>query len=244
MVNLTSTLVKSSQTQEGGQSGLTNDARIFHSGEEFGHRIMCVPELYCGQAFWRDAGIGGNLGMQKTTADGFENLRSLVDPKRRRGEGRGRMSRPRHAIGRWALMERRGDAEPEFFATTLLDRWGVVFRDLLARETLAPAWRDLLIVLRRMEARGEIRGGLRFGFRRGAVRAPGGGGSAASYSTVGAGGGGNRDRVCRPAQSYRGGAARTANQRVGARFPAAPRDRQSTHGTAARLRGAAIKSKP
>ncbi len=38
-------------------------------------------------------------------------------------------------------------------------RWGVVFRDLLARETLAPAWRDLLQVLRRMEARGEIRGG-------------------------------------------------------------------------------------
>ena len=35
----------------------------------------------------------------------------------------------------------------------------MVFRDLLARETLAPAWRDLLVVLRRMEARGEIRGG-------------------------------------------------------------------------------------
>src|SRR5260370_27433920 len=38
------------------------------------------------------------------TADGFENLRSLVDPKRRRGEGRGRYSRPRHAAGRWALV--------------------------------------------------------------------------------------------------------------------------------------------
>ena len=35
----------------------------------------------------------------------------------------------------------------------------MVFRDLLARESLAPAWRDLLIALRRMEARGEIRGG-------------------------------------------------------------------------------------
>jgi len=34
-----------------------------------------------------------------------------------------------------------------------------VFRDLLAREALAPAWRDLLVVLRRLEARGEIRGG-------------------------------------------------------------------------------------
>ena len=38
------------------------------------------------------------------TADGFENLRSLVDPKRRKGEGRARMHRPRHAAGRWALL--------------------------------------------------------------------------------------------------------------------------------------------
>jgi ATP-dependent Lhr-like helicase len=41
----------------------------------------------------------------------------------------------------------------------LLERWGVVFRDLLARETLAPPWRDLAPVLRRKEAQGEIRGG-------------------------------------------------------------------------------------
>ena len=45
------------------------------------------------------------------------------------------------------------------FARQLLIRWGVVLRDLLVRETLAPPWRDLLPVLRRMEARGEIRGG-------------------------------------------------------------------------------------
>ena len=96
------------------------------------------------------------------TADGFENLRSLVDPKRRRGEGRGRSARPRHAAGRWALLRHAMQPAPtshEAFANQLLLRWGVVFRDLLARETLAPAWRDLLVVLRRMEARGEIRGG-------------------------------------------------------------------------------------
>jgi ATP-dependent Lhr-like helicase len=45
------------------------------------------------------------------------------------------------------------------FARQLLMRWGVVLRDLLVRETLAPPWRDLLPVLRRMEAKGEIRGG-------------------------------------------------------------------------------------
>jgi ATP-dependent helicase Lhr and Lhr-like helicase len=96
------------------------------------------------------------------TADGFENLRALVDPKRRRGEGRGRSGRPRHAAGRWALLRSSATHAPashEAFANQLLLRWGVVFRDLLARETLAPAWRDLLVVLRRLEARGEIRGG-------------------------------------------------------------------------------------
>jgi ATP-dependent Lhr-like helicase len=99
------------------------------------------------------------------TADGFENLRALVDPKRRKGEGSGRLKRPRHAAGRWALLRTAevrattaGDWK-EAFARQLLERWGIVFRDLLARETLAPAWRDLLMIFRRMEARGEIRGG-------------------------------------------------------------------------------------
>ena len=38
------------------------------------------------------------------TADGFDNLRSLIDPKRRAGQGSGRTSRPRHSTGRWALL--------------------------------------------------------------------------------------------------------------------------------------------
>jgi ATP-dependent Lhr-like helicase len=96
------------------------------------------------------------------TADGFENLRALLDPKRRRGEGKGRTARPRHAPGRWALLRHTGtapDGHTESFARQLLARWGVVFRDVAIREPLAPAWRELLVVLRRMESRGEIRGG-------------------------------------------------------------------------------------
>jgi ATP-dependent Lhr-like helicase len=96
------------------------------------------------------------------TADGFENLRALLDPKRRRGEGRGRSARPRHAPGRWDLLRHTGGSpagNAEAFAKQLLRRYGTLFRDLAARETLAPAWRDLLVVLRRMESRGEIRGG-------------------------------------------------------------------------------------
>ena len=97
----------------------------------------------------------------RVTADGFENLRALIDPKRRKGEGRGRSARPRHAAGRWDLMPRQTQAtdHTEFFARQLLDRWGVVFRDVLARETLAPPWRTLLQIYRLWEARGEVRGG-------------------------------------------------------------------------------------
>ena len=51
------------------------------------------------------------------------------------------------------------DDRAEAFARQLLARWGVVFRDAAAREPLAPAWRDLLVALRRMESRGEMRGG-------------------------------------------------------------------------------------
>jgi ATP-dependent Lhr-like helicase len=95
------------------------------------------------------------------TADGFDNLRALLDPKRRGGVSPTRTNRPRHSAGRWALLDRAGaeSTDVEFFAKLLLDRWGVVFRDLLQREPLAPAWRDLLVIYRRMEARGEIRGG-------------------------------------------------------------------------------------
>jgi ATP-dependent Lhr-like helicase len=95
------------------------------------------------------------------TADGFENVRALIDPKRRKGEGSGRRARPRHSAGRWALVSRDHDHEQksEKWAAQLLARWGVLLRDLLSREAGSPPWRDLLPVLRRMEARGQIRGG-------------------------------------------------------------------------------------
>ena len=54
---------------------------------------------------------------------------------------------------------KRRDAAHDAHARILLGRYGVLFRDLLARESNAPKWRDLLPILRRLEARGEIRGG-------------------------------------------------------------------------------------
>ena len=97
------------------------------------------------------------------TADGFDNLRSLIDPKRRAGQGSGRAARPRHSAGRWAILHTDSAIERERAVEAtcwmLLKRYGVVFRDLLARETNLPKWRELQPAFRRLEARGEIRGG-------------------------------------------------------------------------------------
>ena len=106
------------------------------------------------------------------TADGFDNLRALMDPRRRRAQGRERSRRPRHTAGRWSLLRATLSSPAtqhsrlstqhvpaESVARQLLRRYGVVFRDLLARESLMQSWRDLLMEYRRMELQGEIRGG-------------------------------------------------------------------------------------
>ncbi len=97
------------------------------------------------------------------TADGFDNLRSLIDPKRRAGQGSGRSARPRHSAGRWAILHPGEPAERpravEAACWMLLRRYGIVFRDLLARESNLPPWREMLTGYRRLEDRGEIRGG-------------------------------------------------------------------------------------
>jgi len=128
------------------------------------------------EGLWELAAVG------LVTADGFDNLRALMDPHRRRAEGQERSRRPRHAAGRWSLLRNAIShqrsaisSEPAVSVTSrltpcasrsiepvarqLLRRYGVVFRDLLGREALALSWRDLLVQYRRMELQGEIRGG-------------------------------------------------------------------------------------
>ena len=104
------------------------------------------------------------------TADGFAAVRALLIGRRwararpaRRGLRRG-VSGLSSGEGRWSLVyapppvdDR--DALAEALAEQLLVRWGVIFRDLLVRETFALPWRDILWALRRMEARGTARGG-------------------------------------------------------------------------------------
>ncbi len=111
----------------------------------------------------------------QVTGDGIAGLRSLLVPEgRRRGRrqrfrsiGGGRAPEWLMPIGRWSLLGAGGHSEEakntdrsiEVMARQFLRRYGVVFRELLARETSAPPWRILLQSYRRLEARGEVRGG-------------------------------------------------------------------------------------
>jgi ATP-dependent Lhr-like helicase len=108
------------------------------------------------------------------TGDGIAGLRVMLTPEtKRKGRRRrlrvisgGRAAERIMPVGRWSLWRERTNVMPvetekviERRAWQLLRRYGVMFRDLLARESYAPSWRSLLAVYRRLEARGEIRGG-------------------------------------------------------------------------------------
>jgi ATP-dependent Lhr-like helicase len=96
-----------------------------------------------------DDGLWALVAGGRVTADGFAALRALAGAPRTR------------KTGRWALLGTTPappEAAAEAHARQLLRRTGVVLRELTGREELPP-WRDLLLVLRRLEARGEIRGG-------------------------------------------------------------------------------------
>lgn len=122
-------------------------------------------------ALWELAAAG------RVTADGFDNLRALMDPRRRSAFGRYRRRKARYSPGRWAPLAPLSPEAPEVLADAgngaalsptdrdeeaarrLLDRWGVLFRELLKRERLEGRWRPLQLALRRLEMRGEVVGG-------------------------------------------------------------------------------------
>ncbi len=111
-------------------------------------------------ALWELAAVG------LTTQDGFSGVRSLVDSRR---QHRGRYRQPRtvtRGLGRWTLLSRPAPPDDhvsdeilESWARQLLRRYGVVFRELITREDAAPPWSRLVFMFRRLESRGEIRGG-------------------------------------------------------------------------------------
>jgi ATP-dependent Lhr-like helicase len=134
-----------------------------------------LDELVSGAGLLRsqvEEALAELVALGLVTSDSFGGLRALLVPSSERRNGGRRRRRGTFAIedaGRWALVRRQPPAEArssaeaisvEHVARTLLRRYGVVFWRLLEREAdFLPPWRDLLRVYRRLESRGEIRGG-------------------------------------------------------------------------------------
>jgi len=115
-----------------------------------------------------EEGLAELVALGLVNSDSFAGLRALLMPVDKRRSRRRRAMFGMEDSGRWALARRprstptaaQADEAAEQLARTLLRRYGVVFWRLLEREAVwLPPWRDLLRVYRRLEARGEIRGG-------------------------------------------------------------------------------------
>jgi ATP-dependent helicase Lhr and Lhr-like helicase len=102
------------------------------------------------------------------TSDGYPALRTLLRVKAQSTRGRRHRSSQQsmpQPVGRWTLLRSPllapidDDRRTEEWCRLLLRRYGVMFRDLIANESSAPRWGVLVWTYRRLEARGEIRGG-------------------------------------------------------------------------------------
>jgi len=143
----------------GERAGIVH-ALLAQRGALFFHEMQRVTGFSAGdleEALWELVASG------HATSDGFASVRILTAPHRRLPA----TAHPLSAAGRWSLLrdpdESAAAADPkatvERLARQYLRRYGVVFRDLLGREPRCPPWRELAQVYRRLEARGEIRGG-------------------------------------------------------------------------------------
>jgi ATP-dependent Lhr-like helicase len=139
-------------------------------GASFFHELAPLSGLLPTQV---EQALGELAGLGLVTSDSFAGLRALITPSSKRKPLGGARRRHRTApfgiesAGRWSLSPsyRPSALAPyrptavELAARSLLRRYGVVFKRLLAREAGAPPWRELLLVYRRLEGRGEVRGG-------------------------------------------------------------------------------------
>jgi ATP-dependent helicase Lhr and Lhr-like helicase len=141
---------------------------IKEHGASFFDELMDVSGLLRSQV---EEALAELVALGLVTSDSFSGLRALLVPSSERRTGpNGRRRRRKAAFdmddaGRWAVVRRSAAAERkddaiEHVARTLLVRYGVVFWRLLEREAAwLPPWRELLRVYRRLESRGEVRGG-------------------------------------------------------------------------------------
>ncbi|HSQ24346.1 MAG TPA: hypothetical protein VLN44_08050, partial [Pyrinomonadaceae bacterium] len=161
----------------------TNTAAVYEylkeHGASFFNDIVAGTDLLSSMV---EEALGELVFRGLITADSFTGLRALITPlsktTHRQVERRRRRKKAVYSMddaGRWVRLRREAQAAStnpplngnqsidresiEAVAQKLLARYGVIFRKLLDRESMSIPWRDLLRVLRRLEARGEIRGG-------------------------------------------------------------------------------------
>jgi ATP-dependent Lhr-like helicase len=135
-----------------------------HWGASFFEELLAETGLLRSQL---EEALGELVAWGLVTSDSFQGIRTLITPQQiqRRRSRRFAINDQLAAAGRWSLLrphtttQERDYSHAEHIARVLLRRYGVVFRKLLERESGLPSWRELLYVYRRMEARGELRGG-------------------------------------------------------------------------------------
>lgn len=136
----------------------TNAVKVYESLKQRGASFVADLVRFTGlsraeveESLWQLVTLG------RVTADGFDSLRTLLTHRRKPGAS------ARAGAGRWARADDREKVETEnrlhAECKMLLNRYGVVFRDIVQRESLISRWRELLTALRIMEDRGEVRGG-------------------------------------------------------------------------------------
>lgn len=134
------------------------------NGASFFDDIVVRTGLLQSQA---EEGIAELVSNGLIASDSYSGLRALLVPQ---AIQRNRRRRPLFGLehaGRWSLVDNLTVKEEETVryesmeraALIYLKRWGVLFRSVMEKESFAPPWRDLVRVLRRMELRGELRGG-------------------------------------------------------------------------------------
>jgi ATP-dependent helicase Lhr and Lhr-like helicase len=171
-------LQPASQSFDEAIAGLSDPARaVAETLKHHGASFLSDLARYTGRLpIQVEEGLWELVACGLVTGDGMAGLRTLLLPEMKRRPTRrlaGRWPRGRPVarlmpVGRWSLLRPfwmpESSAGPpehrdEAMARQLLRRHGVVFRELLVRENQMPPWRTLLPIYRRLEARGEIRGG-------------------------------------------------------------------------------------
>ena len=168
------------QTADNRAEGLSDSANRIEAdllafGASFLDQIQSRTDLRKSEL---EDGLAELVSLGRVCSDSFTGLRALLTPHQNRSSVSIKGSRKAmfglEDAGRWSLLQTftganaqrkpRGEAgldeeQMERLAIIYLQRWGVVFRALIEKESLAPPWRPLLAVYRRMELKGTVRGG-------------------------------------------------------------------------------------